>query len=304
MNKYTAGISSLVLAMSIAAAAAANAQGGFNARGREGGDDARGNGTPTRGCRALPSHDQLKEALTAARALGKAVNGGLDLDMWGTIVDRDGVVCAVAFTGADRGDQWPGSRVVSAQKASTANAFSVPGLSLSTANLYTATQPGGSLFGLQESNPVSTDVAYSGNPARYGQHNDPMVGERIGGVNVFGGGLALYDVNGRILGGLGVSGDTSCADHNIAYRTRNSLELDYVPAGVAALTDPTRRDNIIFDITPQSNGLPPQGQMSGISGVNQPANPGGFGHPSCHLYSTQGNAISRGFSNSLPANRP
>jgi hypothetical protein len=100
-----------------------------------------------------------------------------------------------------------------------------------------------------------------------------------------------------------VSGDTSCADHNIAYRTRNTLELDYVPAGVAALTDPTRRDNIIFDITPQSNGVPPQGQMSGISGANQPANPGGFGHPSCHLYSQQGNVISRGFANMLPANR-
>ena len=55
--------------------------------------------------------------------------------MWATVVDRDGVVCAVAFTGDDRGDQWPGSRVISAQKANTANAFSLPGLALSTANL-------------------------------------------------------------------------------------------------------------------------------------------------------------------------
>jgi hypothetical protein len=43
--------------------------------------------------------------------------------MWATIVDRDGVVCAVAFSGSDRAAQWPGSRVISAQKASTANAF-------------------------------------------------------------------------------------------------------------------------------------------------------------------------------------
>src|SRR5437773_2921462 len=150
--------------------------------------------------------------------------------MWATIVDRDGIVCSVAFTGSDRGDQWPGSRAISAQKANTANAFSLPKLSLSTANLFTATQPGGSLFGLQLSNPVDTDVAYSGNPANYGQKNDPMVGDRIGGINVFGGGLALYNAAHQLVGGLGVSGDTSCADHNIAYRTRSILNLDYVPA--------------------------------------------------------------------------
>src|SRR5512143_1727986 len=111
--------------------------------------------------------------------------------MWASVVNRDGVVCAVAFTGDSRGDQWPGSRVISAQKANTANAFSLPGLALSTANLYSAVQPGGSLFGLQESNPVDTSVAYGGNPKNNGQPNDPMVGQRIGGVNVFGGGLAL-----------------------------------------------------------------------------------------------------------------
>ena len=30
-------------------------------------------------------------------------NGGFNLDMWGSIVNRDGIVCAVAFTGDDRG---------------------------------------------------------------------------------------------------------------------------------------------------------------------------------------------------------
>jgi uncharacterized protein GlcG (DUF336 family) len=293
MNKLTAGISSLVLAMSVAAAAAANAQGGISARGREGDDDDRGNGAPTRGCRALPSHEQLRAALTAARA---ETNGGLNHDIWGTIVDRDGVVCAVAFTGATRGEQWPGSRVIAAQKASTANSFSLPGLSLSTANLYTATQPGGSLFGTQESNPVSTRVAYGGIPARYGRHNDPMVGGRIGGVSVVGGGLGLYDADGKIVGGLGVSGDTSCADHNIAYRTRSTLNLDYVPNGVAAATDPTHRDNIIFDIVPQANGIPNPGQMSGIS-------PSGWGHASCHGHNAAGNTTSRGFASTLPPNK-
>ena len=116
--------------------------------------------------------------------------------------------------------------MISAQKANTANAFSLPGLALSTANLYSAVQPGGSLYGLQASNPVDTNVAYGGSPSNYGRANDPMVGGRIGGVNVFGGGLGLYDSTGKLVGGIGVSGDTSCADHNIAWRTRSALKLD------------------------------------------------------------------------------
>jgi uncharacterized protein GlcG (DUF336 family) len=202
----------------------------------------------------LPSWDELRAALNAATA---AQNGFLHNNMWGTIVDRDGVVCAVAFTGRDRTTQWLGSRVISAQKANTANLLSLPpgssgafpqGLALSTANPYTAVQPGGSLFGLQESNPVSTDVAYSGSPDRYGLQNDPMLGGRIGGVNVFGGGVPLYNSDRVLIGGLGVSGDTSCADHNVAYRTRNLLQLDWVPAGVSG--NATRRDTIVYDIAP------------------------------------------------------
>jgi len=214
-------------------------------------------------CNGLPSHGALRTALEAARA---QPNGGFNLDMWGTVVNRDGVVCAVAFTGDNRGDQWPGSRVISAQKANTANAFSLPKLAVSTANLFTAVQPGGSLFGLQASNPVNTDVAYGGNPANNGRANDPMVGGRIGGVNVFGGGLALYNGDGTIVGGLGVSGDSSCADHNIAWRTRHGLNLDFVPGGVSG--DPARPDNIVYDITPQP------GQMPGVSAS-------GWGHPAC-----------------------
>lgn len=214
-------------------------------------------------CADLPSHAALKAALEGARA---QANGGFNLDMWATVVNRDGVVCAVAFTGNGRGDQWPGSRVISAQKANTANAFSLPKLALSTANLYTATQPGGSLFGLQASNPVDTGVAYRGNAGNFGRPNDPMVGGRIGGVNVFGGGLGLYNATGKLVGGLGVSGDSSCADHNIAWRTRNALTLDFVPAGVSG--DPARKDNIVYDIASQA------GQMPGVS-------PSGWGHPAC-----------------------
>lgn len=180
-------------------------------------------------CTGLPTHAQLKSALKQARAVD---NGGFNLDMWGTLVNRSGEVCAVAYTGKDEGAQWPGSRVISAQKANTANAFGLPGLALATANLYSAVQPGGSLFGLQESNPVDVSVAYKGPANSWGRENDPMVGKRIGGVNVFGGGLALYDSAGNIVGAVGVSGDSSCADHAIAWRLRNTLKLDYVPAGV------------------------------------------------------------------------
>jgi uncharacterized protein GlcG (DUF336 family) len=228
----------------------------------------RADGDRPAACRDVPSHAALRAALEAARA---QPNGGFSLDMWGTVVNRDGVVCAVAFTGNNRGDQWPGSRVISAQKANTANAFSLPGLALSTANLYTATQPGGSLFGLQHSNPVDTGVAYGGNPANNGQSDDPMVTGRIGGVNVFGGGLALYNAGGRLVGAVGVSGDSSCADHNIAWRTRHTLNLDYVPGGVSG--DATRPDNIVYDITPQA------GQMPGVSA-------GGWGHPACSAAAT------------------
>jgi uncharacterized protein GlcG (DUF336 family) len=194
------------------------------------------------GCGALPTHAALESALKAAR---NEKNGGFDLDMWGTTVNRDGIVCAVAFTGSDRGSEWPGSRVISAQKAYTANAFSLPKLALSTANLYAAVQPGGTLYGLQHSNPVDTANAYQGPSAQFGQFDDPMVGTRVGGVNVFGGGLALYNKSGDLVGAIGVSGDTSCADHNIAWRTRHTLQLDFVPAGVNSV-DPARPDNINY----------------------------------------------------------
>ena len=197
-----------------------------------------GSASPTasdNSCAKLPSFANLKAALTSAR---QEANGGFNLDMWAAVVNRDGVVCAVAFTGADRGSEWPGSRVISAQKANTANAFSLPGLALSTANLWAAVQPGGSLFGLQESNPVDTAAAYKGPSSKYGTANDPLVGSKIGGVNVFGGGLALYNDAHTLIGAIGVSGDTSCADHNIAWRTRHTLNLDFVPGGVGPAGHP------------------------------------------------------------------
>ena len=208
----------------------------------------------------LPTHADLTAALKAV--VGEA-NGGFGLHMWASVVDRDGCVHAVTFSGDDRGDQWPGSRSISAQKANTANAFSLPGLALSTAQLFSAVQPGGSLFGLQESNPVNPKVAYKGPYDKYGQDDDPMTGKRIGGINVFGGGLPLYAEDGELVGAIGVSGDSSCADHNIAWKVRHALKLDAIPGGVS----PEGNDNIVYDISADDHG--------------NDVSASGWGHPSC-----------------------
>ena len=196
----------------------------------------------------IPGHSGLRAKLQSI--VGQA-NGGLGFNMWATILDRNGLVVDVVFSGDRRGDQWPGSRVISAQKANTANAFSLKDFALSTANLYAAVQPGGSLFGLQESNPVDPAVAYGGSASSFGTNHDFMIGKRIGGVNVFGGGLALYTPSGRLIGGIGLSGDTSCTDHIIAWKLRHSLNLDNVPAGVGE----GNTDNIIFSSDETINGF-------------------------------------------------
>jgi heme-degrading protein len=131
---------------------------------------------------------------------------------------------------------------------------------LSTANLYSAVQPGGSLYGLQHSNPVDATQAYEGKAADFGTSKDPLVGTRVGGVNVFGGGLALY-ADGKKIGAIGVSGDTSCTDHVVAWKVRASLDLANVPAF-------GNFDKMFQDIAANPNG------GTGISAS-------GFGHPAC-----------------------
>ncbi len=159
-------------------------------------------------------------------------------------------------------------------KSKYCKCFQSSGLSLSTANLFSAVQPGGSLYGLQHSNPVDTYVAYGGSSNRIGTENDPMVGKKIGGVNVFGGGLALYSEDGKLCGAIGVSGDSSCADHNIAWKVRHELKMDCIPGGVSQDQD----DNIVNDI------------VDGISSS-------GWGHPACSPEATD---IAKGFSKTHP----
>jgi uncharacterized protein GlcG (DUF336 family) len=155
-------------------------------------------------------------------------NGGLFKPnrMWSAIVDRQGVLCSVINS---NNDPWPGSRDIAIAKATTANGFSNSKLALSTANLYGPTQPGGSLYGLNNSNPFNPWF----NPQNTG------IGFVPGGIITFGGGVALYQ-NGKVIGGLGVSGDTSCADHAIAYRMRAAAGLNMTP----------NNDNIVYGSLP------------------------------------------------------
>ena len=198
------------------------------------------------------SHEQLANALKASvKASGGPSNGGFDTHQWASVVTRDGTVCAVAFSGTKPDDQWPGSRVVAMAKANTANAFSVKQMALSTANLFAPAQPGQSLYGIVQAGPPSPD-ANQGDGTQFGTPSDPALGKRIGGSVVFGGGLALYNESG-VIGGLGVSGDSSCADHNVAWRVRKALGLDKTP----------QKDAIIYDLGPDGKSA------------------SGFGHVKC-----------------------
>jgi uncharacterized protein GlcG (DUF336 family) len=170
--------------------------------------------------------------------------------MWAAVVDPFGNVAAVAYSGEEMRSQWLASRLIAAEKASTANALALPASAISTANLYSAAQPGGSLYGIAIAVLPNVTIAYGGNPNEYGTPTDFLVGKPIGGFIVFGGGFALYDRDGRLAGGLGVSGDIAGADHNIAWKLRHELALDYVPSGnnPVRVAGKPQDDNIVFDL--------------------------------------------------------
>src|SRR5579862_7145709 len=75
----------------------------------------------TANCSALPDASRLKSVAQRILREGASKNGWLGNQEWTALVNCDGTVCAIIFSGADRGDQWPGSRVIAASKASTAN---------------------------------------------------------------------------------------------------------------------------------------------------------------------------------------
>ena len=177
-------------------------------------DDDKGN------CSGLPTESQLRNFLSSASGVGGDA-GGLfhGTLMWGAVVNRKGATCAFATSTDDPTQVWPGSQAIAKAKAYTANAFSLDTLPLSTARLYTFTQPGHSLWSLGQSNPFDPQFLAPPGGQGGGKHHI------AGGLIFFGGGVPLY-LNGKIIGGLGISGDTSCADHEIAKRVRDLAGLN------------------------------------------------------------------------------
>ena len=173
-----------------------------------------GGGLPN--CTGLPTAAELQTLLSNAPSSGGNAGGLFGGNrMWGAVVNRNGDICAFATGQSDSTQVWPGSQAIAKAKAYTANAFSLDTLALSTAQLYTFSQPGHSLWGLNQSQPF--------NPAALGSYGGRN--QTVGGIITFGGGVPLYK-NGKIIGGLGISGDTACTDHEIAKRVRNLASLN------------------------------------------------------------------------------
>ena len=187
----------------------------------------------SRGCADVPTADDLRAYLKGAPAQNGDA-GGLNhgLAMWAAVTDRNGKLCALAVSTDDRAATWPGSRGIAIAKASTANAFSSDTAPMSTARLYTLSQPGHSLWGAASGNPLNVLCAGDAVDLTTG------LGQACGGTITFGGGVALYKGQTRV-GGLGVSGDTSCADHEIAKRVRASSGL--APTGLPS-------DEIVYSL--------------------------------------------------------
>jgi uncharacterized protein GlcG (DUF336 family) len=187
---------------------------------------AQGNKGPAN-CSGLPTAAELKTNLGDAPGHGGTAGGLFNgTRMWVAVVNRDGKLCAVANSQSDPTQVWPGSQSIAKAKAYTANAFSLDSLPLSTALLYTFTQPGHSLWSLGFANPFDPQ-ALAPTGTQGGGDN-----QITGGMIFFGGGVPIYK-NGKIIGGLGVSGDTSCTDHEIAKRVRDLAGLN-PPSGATA----------------------------------------------------------------------
>src|SRR6185295_14745412 len=185
-------------------------------------------------CRALPTAAQLRQWLVAAPGIAGAPIGGPvgglfnGARMWAAVVNRAGEICAYVTSTEDPTQVWPGSQAIAKSKAYTANAFSLDDLALSTARLYTFTQQGHSLASLGQSNLFNPEFLAPPSGQDGGQNS------LVGGLIFFGGGVPLYR-NGKIIGALGVSGDTACADHEMAKRLRDLAGLN--PPGGALADD-------------------------------------------------------------------
>ncbi len=126
---------------------------------------------------------QAREAVVAAR------ERAAELDVKMNIAVVDAGANLKAFLRMD--DAWLGSIDIAIKKAKTARFFDMP-----TGAIGQLSQPGGSLYNIEHSN---------------------------GGLITFPGGLPIKNDAGRIIGAIGVSGDTVENDHTVAEAGANAV---------------------------------------------------------------------------------
>ncbi len=126
---------------------------------------------------------QAREAVVAAR------ERAAELEVKMNIAVVDAGANLKAFLRMD--DAWLGSIDIAIKKARTARFFDMP-----TGAIGQLSQPGGSLYNIEHSN---------------------------GGLITFPGGLPIKNDAGRIIGAIGVSGDTVENDHTVAEAGANAV---------------------------------------------------------------------------------
>lgn len=169
--------------------------------------------------------------------------------VWAAVVNRNGQLCAWTTSTRDATIPRPGAQAAAKAKAYTANAgnLSDPRLDplhgvASTANFYNSTQPGAPFWGIAEANPFNPRFLLPSTDTITG------LGQIAGGSIAIGGGVTLQQGD-KVIGGLGVAGDTPCADHEMAKRVRDLAGLNpsagpladdigYVEAGDEGATHP------------------------------------------------------------------
>jgi len=128
--------------------------------------------------------EQARAIVSAA--ITKAVEIGTKMNI--AVVDAGANM--KAFARMD--DAWLGSLDISIKKAKTARFFD-----MNTGEIGKLSQPGGSLYNIEHSN---------------------------SGLITFPGGIPLKDADGRIIGAIGVSGDSVENDHTVAEAGASALK--------------------------------------------------------------------------------
>ncbi len=59
-------------------------------------------------CTSLPDHTRLRSILQSVVKEGAKGNSGLGNQEWAAVVNRDGIVCAIVYSGTDRDSSGPG----------------------------------------------------------------------------------------------------------------------------------------------------------------------------------------------------